>query len=212
MLVLCAAPSLVRAEPFRLTEGLFDIGRPLIGTQRGVATMIWLNPPASIFGPGAPDVIDQSWQPFETYSSTLPGTNEPVLPVAPGPMPVAGVFAADGLSLQFSAGPVSVPREFPPTDSEDLYTLTTPFSMTGHWTFDLSTASGTVRFDRDIVAGGLVRVVLGADRTTGNSLISAVIYDFQDTEPVPEPTTILLVGLGTAGIAARVRRSLSRAT
>jgi hypothetical protein len=32
-------------------------------------------------------------------------------------------------------------------------------------------------------------------------------YDFDQTEPVPEPTTLLLVGAGTAIVAARRRRA-----
>ena len=205
-----AVPSPAAAEPVSFSEGLFGIGRPLIGTERAAVSMIWLNPSESIFGPGAPDRIEQSWQPFESYSSTLPGTTEPVMPLSPGPLPISGTFTGDGLSLDFSGGAVTVPSVFPPTDEEGLYTLTTPFSMTGHWTIDVATSSGITRFDRDVSAAGIVHVLLGAERATGTSIISQVNYFFEDTTPVPEPGTIVLLTLGCVSLATRVRRRPGR--
>lgn len=68
-----------------------------------------------------------------------------------------------------------IPSVFPPNEEEDLYTLTEPFNATGHWTVDVQGCEGTTaRFDRDIVASGNVRFVLGAERSTGNSIISAL--------------------------------------
>jgi hypothetical protein len=72
------------------------------------------------------------------------------------------------LSIEFSGGTFTVPAVFPPTDSEDLYTVTAPFMMKGHWTVDVAGERGTVRFDDDIEARGRARFVLGADRRTGN--------------------------------------------
>ena len=127
------------------------------------------------------------------------------MPLHPGTAPVGGTFSAPGVSLEFTGGQFVVPSVFPPTDSEDLYTVTEPFAMTGHWTLDFEVADGNVvRFDRDIAAHGHARLVLGAERATGNSVLSAVIYDFEAAPtPVPEPSTILLVGLGAAGLTAR---------
>jgi len=201
--MLWLVPALAWADPIRITSGAFIMGRPLVGTGRNGASMIWLNPPPALVGGVETEIVEQSWQPGDPYSSTLPGTIEPVLPLPPGPVPGGGTFTAPTLSLQFTGGAFIIPAVFPPTDEEDLYTLTEPFDVTGHWTVDVQGRDGsTALFDRDIVASGKVRFVLGAERTTGNSIISALVYEFAEPAPVPEPSTLVLC-LAAAAVASR---------
>jgi hypothetical protein len=216
LVVLILTPAVGRADPVQLTTGSFNLGRPLIGTMAMGAALVWANPPVEFFGSPPPDYVYATWYPEDGYVSTLLGTTAPVLPLPPGTAPVGGTFSSPGVALEFTGGQFVIPSVFPPTDSEDLYTVTAPFAMTGHWTIDFAVADGTVvRFDRDIVARGHARLVLGAERTTGNSVLSAVIYDFEaGATPVPDPSTILFVGLGAAALTARrfvaCRRSWGR--
>jgi hypothetical protein len=203
-LVAWLVPMLAQADPVRITSGAFIMGRPLIGTGRNAVSMIWFNPPPALVGGVETEIVEQSWQPGDPYTSTLPGTIEPVRPLAPGPVAVGGTFTAPTLSLQFTGGTFIIPAVFPPTDEEDLYTLTEPFDVTGHWTVEVQGRDGrTALFDRDVVASGKVRFVLGAERTTGNSIISALVYEFAEPAPVPEPSTLVLCGLAAAAVASR---------
>jgi hypothetical protein len=195
-------PDLANADPVQITSGAFIMGRPLIGTERNGASMIWLNPPPELVGGVETEIVEQSWMGSEPYTSTLPGTTEPVLPLTPGPVPVGGTFETMTLSLQFTGGTFTVPSVFPPTDEEDLYTLTEPFEMSGHWRVNVEGSDGTTTlFDHDIVGSGKVRFVLGAERSSGNSIISALVYEFAAPAPVPEPSTMILCGLALPAVA-----------
>lgn len=205
-LILVVVPALACADPVQITSGAFIMGRPLIGTERNGASMIWLNPPPELVGGVETEIVEQSWMASDPYTSTLPGTTEPVLPLAPGPVPVGGTFTTATLVLRFTGGTFTVPSVFPPTDEEDLYTLTEPFELAGHWTVNVQGTDGTTAlFDRNIVASGKVRFVLGAERSSGNSIISALVYEFAPPAPVPEPSTLILCGLPLIAVASRRR-------
>jgi hypothetical protein len=218
----CVMPALAAAEPIEIF-GSFGIGRPLIGTSAGGASLVWSNPPAGKFeSPTRQDVsvVAATWEPRDGFSSTLLGATAPVLPLEPGPVPVGGSFRADGgasfsfegstdptvpflnqsIDLRFSGGTFNVPAVFPPTDSEGLYILTEPFTMNGTWTVR---ENETTLFSGELRGAGTAHLVLFGDQRTGNSLISQVFYEFRGSAPVPEPATFAMLGVGAGMLAIR---------
>jgi hypothetical protein len=193
--MLCLTPAVAHADPVEIASGFFGIIRPLTGTSAVDARLIWETAPPELFAGQPPPYIYSLWDSGE-YTSDLLGTTAPVLPFPPGPVAVGGAFTTGNVSLLFVGGEFVIPSAFPATDEEGLYTVTEPYTMRGHWTVDVPIDAGTVRFDRDISAHGHARLIMGADPTTGNSILWGVVYDFEGPTPVPEPSTLVLLGIG----------------
>ena len=106
--------------------------------------------------------------------------------------------------LNFATDPFVIPPS-----GGDLITLTGHFTMTGSVSFDPFIVVNPVDLPPfvvgDVYGSGIV--TLQFTRLFGSYQLTNVRYEFQ---PTPEPATLVLLGSGIAGLAARHRRRRSR--
>lgn len=218
LLLACAllyAPAEAHADPIAITGGSFVVSNP---TPAGREYRSWS--------------YDLSGNNLRVRGSEPDGSRQNVRTVGCSPCAPGQEFYIDHAanlfapiptqSLQFNgqsyvgwaAGPLNFTTDtfVTPNFADGVLRLTGHFTMTGSISFtarDFINNTSQTFFVSDVYGSGVVTLEFAP--FLGTYYLSLVRYDFQPgTTPTPEPATLVLLGSGLAGLAARRHRRSRR--
>jgi len=188
LIFLVVLSSVAHADPIVITGGRANIRNPV--SRPAIASINLLAPGFSAGGGG------------EHSSSGLTLISAGDIRGAFTSGDTSGSGTLLGTRLNFTLAPFDLPD---PGISLNVAFVNTAFTMTGVVTVRALAPNLPILFTSEVSGSGFALITY--QRIGPNSFMpSNITYFFGATEPIPEPATLVLLGTGLAGIAARVRR------
>ena len=215
LFTVLALPTWASADLIAVTSGFmevtsFDDGRAELFGDRGFSLLADLDVAVSNFQPIAQ---------CNMASACGPGAEINLEAVFVGTSLRDGIITFEGQTYDDAVGSSNSPTqgnlEFSGSVTAPLggssATLTSPFGFTGSFLIPDDTGANSIT--HLLRGGGIATLNLGFSPIFSSWVVESARYEFSPTAaPVPEPGTMLLVGLGIAGVAKRMTRGRARAT